>query len=149
MAGEDGEGAIELFGEEDAGEFVRHGESGERKLHVRLATEVVGKTFGVAAEEDEFAGAAVAEVTEPASELRGGELLAGGVEEDERGGGVDLEIAECGGRGVAELSGVDGAVVADAEEIVVEKGADFGATGFAEHEETDLHGRKTKIENRK
>jgi hypothetical protein len=39
--------------------------------------------------------------------------------------------------------------VADAEEIVVEQGADFGATGFAEHEETNLHGRKAKRENRK
>jgi hypothetical protein len=132
MAGEDGEGAIKLFGEKDAGEFVRHGESGERKFHVRLAAEVVGKTFGVAAEEYEFLGAAVAEVAEPASELRGGKLLAGGVEEDEDGGGVELEIAESGGRSVAELGGVDRAIVPDAKEIVVEQGADFGATRFAE-----------------
>jgi hypothetical protein len=106
---------------------------------VRLTAEIVGKTFGVAAEEDNFFCAAVAEVAEPASKLRGGELLAGGVEEDKRGGGVELEIAERGGRGVAEFGGVDGAIVADAEEIVVEKGADLRATGFAEHEETDFH----------
>jgi len=149
MAGEDGEGAVELLGEDDAGEFVRHGERGERKFHVRLIAEVVRKTFGVPAEENNFLGAAVAEVTEPASKLRGGELFAGGVEEDEGGGGVDFEIAERGGRGVAELSGIHGAIVADAEEIVVEKGADFRAAGFAEHEETNLHGRKAKRENRK
>jgi len=132
MAGEDGKGAVELLGKDDAGEFVRHGESRKRKFHVRLGAEVFGKTFGVAAEENELAGAAVAEVAEPASKLRGRELLAGSVEKDEGGCGVELEVAEGGGRSVAKLGSVNGAIVADAKEIVVEQGADFGATSFAE-----------------
>lgn len=141
MAGENGEGAVKLLGEDDAGEFVRHGESGKRKLHVRLAAEVVRKAFRAATEEDEFLGATVAEVAEPARELRSGELLAGGVEKNERGGGVELEIAQSGWRRIAQLGGVDGAIVADAEKIVIEKGANFGAASFAEHEETYFHSR--------
>jgi hypothetical protein len=146
MAGEDGEGAVELLGEEDAGEFVRKGESGEGDFQgcaglgfQEEAREVVRKTFRVTAEEDEFPCAAVAKVAEPAGELRGSELPAGGVEEDEHGGGIEFELAQARMRGVAEFGDIEIAIVAEAGEIVVEEGATFGAAGFAEHEQTDVH----------
>ena len=131
MAGKDGEGAVQLLGEDDTGEFVRHGEGGKRNSRVSVLGERGRKTIGVAAKKNKFLGAAVAEVTEPAGELRRGELLAGGVEEDECGGGVELEIAERGRRSVAQLGGGHAAIVADAEKIVVEKSANFGAASFA------------------
>ena len=74
MAGEDGERAIDLLGEEHAGEFVGHGQGGERYFLFGARAQFSGETFGVAAEEDEFAHAAVAQIAEPARELLGREL---------------------------------------------------------------------------
>src|ERR1700719_1019372 len=83
VTGEDREGAIDLLGEDDAREFVRHRKRGEGDFLFGAGAEVGWEAFGVAADEDEFAGAAVAEVTEPFCELLRGELLAGGVEQDD------------------------------------------------------------------
>ena len=43
MTGEDGERAIDLLGQDDARELVRHGQRGKRKLSVsRRAAEIPG-----------------------------------------------------------------------------------------------------------
>src|SRR5271163_2613904 len=118
MAGEDGERAIDLFG---AGAQCR------------------GKAFGVAAEEDEFAGATVAKIAQPAREMLGGELFSGGVEQDDRGGGFELQFAQRGGAGVAQFADFDFSVVLDALDVVVQQGAGFFAAGLAEHDESDFH----------
>jgi hypothetical protein len=51
-AGEDSEGAIELFGEHDAGELVGESHRAERKLLVGAQAESFGEAVGVAAKED-------------------------------------------------------------------------------------------------
>ena len=114
MTGENGEGAINLFGQHHAGEFVRHGERGERDFLLRAGAQFVGKTLGVAAEENQFARAAVAQVAEPARELLRSELFSGGIEQDDRGGRVDFQFAQRGGTGVAQFADFDFGVVLDA-----------------------------------
>jgi hypothetical protein len=140
VAREDGEGAIDLFGQHDAREFVGHRQSGERNLLRGSGAEFVRKSFGVAAKEDEFAHAAVAKVAEPFGELLRRELFAGGVEEDDCGGGIEFRFAESGGRGVTELGDFEVGVAADARGVVVDECAAFFAAGFAEHEKADFHG---------
>jgi hypothetical protein len=139
-AGENGEGAVELLGEHDAGEFVRKGHGTERKFLVGALAEVIREAVGVAAEEDEFAGAAVAEFDEPLGEGVRIEVLPGSVEKDDGDGAVSVEFLESG-RGVADLGDFHGARAADALHIVAKNGAHFGATGFSYHEETNSHGK--------
>src|SRR6266581_8974948 len=67
-AGENGEGAVKLLGEHDAGEFMGKGHGAERKFLMSSLTQIIWKAVGVTAEEDEFTGAAVAEFTEPFGE---------------------------------------------------------------------------------
>ena len=97
------------------------------------------KTFGVAAEEHDFARAAVAQIAEPASELLRRELIAGGVEQDERGARLDLQLAQRGGRGFAQFGDLDFGVAADARDVVVQQRADFFAARFSQHDQADFH----------
>src|SRR5260370_5959479 len=85
-AGQNGEGAVELLGEHDAGEFVREGHGAERKFLVSALTECVREAVSVAAEEDEVAGAAVAKFTEPFGKGARIETLPGSVEKHDSGG---------------------------------------------------------------
>jgi len=105
-AGEDGESAIELLGEHDAGEFVRKGHGAERKFLVGALAEVIREAVGVAAEEDEFAGAAVAELAEPLGEGVRIEVLSGRVEKDNRGGAINVEFLD-GSDTIADLGDFD------------------------------------------
>ncbi len=105
-AGENGEGAVELLGEHDAGEFVRKGHGAERKFLVGALAEIIRKAFGVAAEENEFAGAAIAEFAEPLSEGVRIEIFPGSVEKDDGGGAVSVEFLE-GRGGIADLGDFD------------------------------------------
>jgi hypothetical protein len=93
-AGENGKGAVELLGEHDAGEFVGKGHGAERKFLMGALAEVIREAFGVAAEEDEFAGAAVAEFTEPFGEGVRIEVFSGSIEKDNIGGGVSVKFLE-------------------------------------------------------
>jgi hypothetical protein len=105
-AGENGEGAVELLGEHDAGEFVRKGHGAERKFLVGALAEVIREAVGVAAEEDEFAGAAVAEFAEPFGEGVRIEIFSGSVEKDDRGGAISVEFLD-GGDTIADLCDFD------------------------------------------
>ena len=93
-AGEDGESAIELLGEHDAGEFVRKGHGAERKFLVGALAKVIREAVGVAAEEAEFAGAAVAEFAEPFGEGVRIEVLSDSVEKDDGGGAISVEFLD-------------------------------------------------------
>jgi len=105
-AGEDGEGALELLGEHDAGEFVRKGDAAEGKFLVGALAEVIREAFGVAAEEDEFAGAAIANFAEPFGEGVRIEIFPGGVEKNNRGGAIGVEFLD-GGDTIADLCDFD------------------------------------------
>src|SRR3984885_12164627 len=139
VAGEDGEGAVDLLGQQHAGEFVRHGERGEGDFLFGAGTQFGGEAFGVAAEEDDFARAAIAQIAQPARELLGGELLSGRVEQHHRGGRIDLQFAKRGGAGVAEFADFDLGVMLNALDVVVHHGAGFYAAGLAEHNQSDFH----------
>src|SRR5580658_1444797 len=139
MAGQDGEGAVDLFGEDYAGEFVGHGQRRKRDALVGQGAEFDGETFGVAAEEDDFAGGMVAEAAEPARELLRAELIAGGVEQDEGGAGLHFQFAQSGGGGFADFGDGDFGVAADAFDVVVDESAELFAAGFSEHYEADFH----------
>jgi len=106
-AGEEGESAIELLGEHDAGEFVRKGHGAERKFLVGTLAEVIREAVGVAAEEDEFAGAAVAELAEPLGEGVRIEVLSGSVEKDNRGGAINVDFLD-GCDTITDLGDFDG-----------------------------------------
>jgi hypothetical protein len=93
-AGEDGEGAIELLGEHHAREFVGEGHGAKRNFLEGALAEIVREAVGVAAEEDEFAGAAVAEFAEPVGESVRIENFSGGVEKYCSGGAVGVEFLE-------------------------------------------------------
>ena len=97
------------------------------------SAQVSREAFRIAAEEDEFARAAVAQVAKPFCELLRGELLAGGVEQDDRCARVEFKFAKRGGASVAEFGDFDIGVVADAGGVVVEERAGFFAARFAEH----------------
>jgi hypothetical protein len=107
-AGEDGEGAVKLFGEHDAGEFVRKGHGAERKFLVGTLAKSVREAVGVAAEKDQFAGAAVAEFAEPFGEGARIERFSGGVEKNSGGGAVGVEFFDCR-IAVADFGDFDGA----------------------------------------
>ena len=97
VTGENREGAVDLLGEHDAGEFVGHGKRGERDFLFGRGAEVSREAFRIAAEEDEFARAAVAQIAEPFCELLRGELLARGVEQNDRRARVEFKFAKRSG----------------------------------------------------
>lgn len=137
------ESAINLFGEHNAGEIVRHRQRGERELLLRAGTQLVGETLGIAAEENEFARAAVAEVGHPTSELGRRELLARGVEQNLGGNGINLKFLERDRGCFAQFAHSDDGVIRDAVNVFVEQRANFVMASLAEHDEADLHFRMT------
>jgi hypothetical protein len=139
-AGENGEGAVELLDEHDPGEFVRKGHGAERKFLAGALSEVIWEAVGVAAEEDEFADAAVAKFAEPLGEGVRIEILPGSVEKDNCGGALGVELFASGGT-IADLCDFQGTGAANALCIVVEDGAHFRAAGFSDHQKPNSHGR--------
>jgi hypothetical protein len=132
-AGEDGEGAVELFGEHDASKFVGESHGAERESLVGALAESLGKAVGVAAEEYEFAGAAVAEFPEPCGEGVRIEILSGSVEKNHGGGAIRVEFLQCSVC-IADFGDFQRTRAADAFFIVIEDGAHFGAAGLAQHD---------------
>lgn len=120
VTGEDGEGAVDLFGEDGAGEFVGQGDEAEREDKAGVAAGGVGPSVVGPDGEDYRLRAGVAETAEVSGEVLGGELLAAAVEEDEdRGGagGLAVEPGEEGGLGVVGL-GFTGYITGGASEVV-------------------------------
>ena len=85
--------------------------------------------------------AAVAQIAQPARELLRGELLAGGIEQDDGRGWIDFQFAQSCRAGVAQLADFDFGVVLDALDVVAHHGASFFAAGLAEHDQADFHAR--------
>jgi hypothetical protein len=120
VAGEDGEGAVELLGEDYAGEFVGQGDESEREEEVGSGAGVGGPAVGGADGEDEALGALVAKTADAGGEGLGGKLLAASVEQDGVGAGSTgllIEPFEEEGFGVEGL-GVAGKIAAGALDVV-------------------------------
>jgi hypothetical protein len=120
VAGEDGEGSVELLGEDYAGEFVGQGDESEREEEVGAGSSVGGPAVGGADGEDEALGAFVAETADAGGEVFGRELLAAAVEEDGVGSGSTgllIEPFEQEGFGVEGL-GVAGDIAGGALDVV-------------------------------
>jgi hypothetical protein len=139
-AGEDGKGAVELLGEHDACEFVGEGHGAERKFLVGALAEILREAIGIAAKEDEFAGAAVAEFAKPFGEGVRIEIFPGGIEKDYNGGAIGIEFFDSG-VAVADFADFDWTRAADAFYVVVKDGTHFRAARFSEHEEPNFHER--------
>jgi hypothetical protein len=145
VAGEDGEGAVGLFSEDNAGELVGEGDEAEGEEEVGAGAGGGGPAVGGADGEDEALGSHVAQVTETRGKILGRNLLAAAVEEDEVGtgaAGVEIGCGEEGGLGVEEL-GVAGEIATGSLEVVGEEavcGIDFGARASrGDCSEGDLH----------
>jgi hypothetical protein len=100
--------------------------------------QVLGKTAGIATDEDDFACAAIALLPEPFGKRFGIVLLSVGVEEKHGCGAICVEAFD-GGFAVAEFIYFDGAGMRDTFDVIVENGAQFGTSRFAEHEEAKFH----------
>src|SRR6266704_681332 len=146
-AGKNGEGAVELLGEHDAGEFVREGHRAERKLLVGALAETFREAIGAAAEKNQFADAAVAELREPFGEGVRIEIFPGGVEEDDGGGAVGFQFLG-DGITVANFGDFDGTGAADALDVVIEDGTHLGAAGLAQHQKPNFHNSLVSPEER-
>jgi len=142
MAFENGEGAINLLEENDAGEFVgqRHlaeGDGGGGGF-AGLVGETVGRTDG----QHERLRVAVLMVLEKLCEIFGGKRLASRVEEDEGVGGMGphffAQLQESGF--IGEHERLDWSVAGDALEIFVGEGLDGGIFGFADPGDFEFHG---------
>ncbi len=133
VACEDCTGAVELFGEDEAGQFVSHcdGTKGEQKGCGFAGG--LGPSVGGSDGEDDVLRALVAASAEPVGELSGGERFAAAIEQDgdcgNSGGFAGLlglgEPGEEGGFG-GEGFGLDGVVGGDAVEIEAGEGVVVG-----------------------
>src|ERR1700676_613983 len=94
MPGEDGKGAVELFGEHGARQFVRERQGGKRKFLRGAPAQCVRKTLRGAAKKNNFTRAAVARFAQPLRKLRRGLMLSRVVEQNHGRGGVQREFAE-------------------------------------------------------
>src|ERR1022692_2580866 len=133
------ESAINLLGEDHAGEFVWHRERRKRNSVRGASAELGGKTFGVAAEENDFARATVAEIAEPARELLRRKLFPRSIEQHDCCARVDFQLTQSGGRGGAEFADFDIGVMANAANVIIQQSTDFRAAGFPEHKNANFH----------
>ena len=86
MSGEDGQCAIDLFGEDNASELVRQRDAAQRKKQVRTLTGIRGPAIRRTDSEDETLRAAIAQPAKLLSEFFGGEQLASTVEQNDMSG---------------------------------------------------------------
>lgn len=100
--------------------------------------QVFGKTAGIATDEDDFACATIALLPEPFGKRFGIVLLSVGVEEKHGCGAICVEAFD-GSFAVANFVDFDGAGMRDAFDVIVENGAKFMTSRFAEHEEAKFH----------
>jgi hypothetical protein len=100
VAGADGEGAVDLLGEDDGGEFVGEGDAAEGEGAFGAFERGRGPAVGRADGEEGVLGSGVLEGAEDGGEFGRGDLLASAVGEEEggtgAGGGVVEEVEEPG-----------------------------------------------------
>src|SRR6185437_116107 len=97
------------------------------------------KALRAAAREYDISGAAVAQVAQPSCELLRGVLLAGGIEQHERGAWGDLEPAQGFGARVAQFVNFDFGMAPDARGVVLHQRATFLAARLPDHYQADFH----------
>ena len=78
MAGEDSEGAVNLFGQHHSRKLVRHRKRRKRYFLLRARANLLRKAFRIASEEHQLARSAVPQVAQPSRELLRRELFSGG-----------------------------------------------------------------------
>ena len=83
MSGEDGQGAVDLFGEDDASELVWQRDAAQRKKQVRALTGICGPAIRRADRENETLRPSIAQPAKLLSELFGREQLASTVEQND------------------------------------------------------------------
>jgi hypothetical protein len=106
MPGQDGQGAVDLFGQYNAGELVRQGHAAEGKEKVGALACGRGPSVGGTDGKYEALGALIANPPDVCGELLGGVLLAAAIQQDGIGwGATGLAIypIKDGGLGVEEL----------------------------------------------
>src|SRR5712692_4326650 len=145
-AGKNRKRAVELLGEDDACEFVRKRQRGEREFHLRALAQFGWKPLRIAAEKDELACAALAPLAEPFREFLRGEFLSSSIQQNARGRGPRRHLAP-GRRGIAQFHGFHLAMMADAGQVIIQKRADFRAARFPEHQQANFHSEKRPRRN--
>lgn len=120
-----------MFDEHNAGKFVRVRHRAERKFVWNSLAQGIGKSVGVAADEGDFAGAAVALVNKPFGERIGILLFSAGVEEKRGGCAVRVKAFD-GGFGVAHFVYFNRTRVRNAFHVVFKYCAKFGTAYFSE-----------------
>jgi hypothetical protein len=121
---ENGEGAVDLLGEDGAGELVRQGDAAEREEQVGAAPGLGRPAVRRADGEDDCLRVRVAEGAEVLGEVFAGELLAAAVEQDElgcRAAGLTIEPGLQGGFGGEELRFAGVIASGAGEEVVGER----------------------------
>jgi hypothetical protein len=151
VSGEDGEGAVDLFAEDDAGEFVGEGHGAEGEERCGALAGILGPAVGGTDGEDDELTALVALAAEPFGEGFRGHLLTALVEEDEHRGGTGALVLDGFPEEIfgAEEGRFDGGFAAAREEwgdaVEVEAGQFVeGVTGArADGGDPELHGDKS------
>jgi len=82
VACQDCTGAVELFGEDKAGQVVGQRDWPERELEAGLGVSLCGPTVGGADGEDDVLSALIAAGTEPGGKFGGGKRAASAIEKD-------------------------------------------------------------------
>jgi hypothetical protein len=140
MSGQNGKGAVELLDEHGAGQFVGIRERGKGKFLGGPAAQSLGKPFGITAQKNDFARAAIARFAEPLCKLIGGLVFSTGVQQDDRRRGIELQFAErCGGV-FAQFAELHFGESPDARDVIVDDCANFRTARFSEHDDADFHG---------
>src|SRR5260370_41209776 len=103
-AGKNCKRAVELLGEDDAREFVRKRQRGEREFHLRALAQFGWKPLRIAAEKNQLACAALAPLAEPFREFLRGEFLSSSIQQNDRGRWTERQLAP-GRRGIAQFHG--------------------------------------------
>jgi hypothetical protein len=132
-------GAVDLLGQDDAGEFVRHGKGRERDSLFGLGTNFIREAFRVATKKNQLSRAAVAQIAQPARKLVRGVLFARSVQQYNRCSGIDLQFPKAGRSGVLQLDHFRFHIMADAADVVIKKRVNFRAPRLAEHNQTNFH----------
>jgi len=124
VVGEDGEGTVDLLGEDGAGEGVGEGDGAEGDDERGAGAGGGGPAVCGADGEDEGLGAGVTLAADVGGEFFAGELLAAAIEKDEDGRGAGGLAGERG-----EQVGFGGVVLGFAGDVVGGAGEVFGGEG--------------------
>ena len=135
MTGEDGAGAVELLGEDEAGEGMSQskGSKGEQELSPRAAT--IGPSAGRAHGKNDVLRALIAALREPGGESFGRHLASAAVEENDKGGcsprtavdPLEERLFRAEGGSIAGVIGLDSLKISDGETVELVSGREAGS----------------------